>query len=238
MKCLILLATCTMNFSSGETQETVIHSDSMEMTAQEDGNTIFQFSGNVQVTSDTFRATAHALTASLLGNPIVETVSGNRVESTPQLTQLLAKGGVQIWVHQQTEEERTGSADQIDIDPIHDLFILSGNAQIHQKGKGNISGDRIILDRRQNHLKIEGDAPENNTKNPPQRPTIKLDPSAIALMSLTEMASQAPSAEQSPETTPALSSSHSSAAESSPTLAENSLTKDSSVSSSLPMTTI
>ena len=179
LRCLALLASCTMSFPTKDTQETVIHSDSMEMTAQEGDRTVFQFSGNVQVTSNSFQATAHTLTALLSGNPIEETTSGKEAGPAPRLTQLRAEGDVYIHVYQEGEEDRTGSANQVDVDTVNDIFTLSENAQIHQKRKGNITGARIILDRRQNHLKVEGEAATDDATKLPQRPTIKLEPTAL-----------------------------------------------------------
>jgi lipopolysaccharide export system protein LptA len=170
-----------MSFPAKDTQETVIRSDAMEMTSQEGDHTIFQFTGHVQVESDDFRASAQALTAHLSGNPIEENAREREsgVEVSPHLTQLQAEGDVHIHVYQKEEEDRTGSADQVEVDTINDVFTLVGNAQIYQKGKGNITGARITLDRRQNRLKVEGEAANDDVAKVPQRPTIKLEPAAL-----------------------------------------------------------
>jgi lipopolysaccharide transport protein LptA len=171
-----------MSFPAKDTQETVIRSDTMEMMSQERGPTVFQFSGNVQVESDNFQASAQALTAHLSGNPIEENSRERegRAETSPHLTQLQAEGDVHIHVYQKEEEDRTGSADRVDVDTVNDVFTLLGNAQIYQKGKGNITGDRITLDRRQNHLKVEGETAIDGAAKLPQRPTIKLEPAALS----------------------------------------------------------
>jgi lipopolysaccharide export system protein LptA len=158
-----------MSFPVKETQETVIHSDEMEMASQET-STVFKFLGHVRITSDTFHATTHALTAFLSGNPIEETAIEK--ESAPRLTQIQAEGDVQMHVVQ-SEGNRTCSADVADVDLIRDIFIFLGHARIQQDGKGSVAGDRIIFDRRQNHLKIEGNTlPIDKGKQEETKPSL------------------------------------------------------------------
>ncbi|MDR2377358.1 MAG: LptA/OstA family protein [Puniceicoccales bacterium] len=206
---LILFASCRLSFpaktapETGETEasaekpsETVIRSDAMEMQSPEGSDTVFRFTGNVRVESDKFRASAQALTAHLSGNPIEENPKEGGVEASPHLTRLLAEGKVRIQV-QQEEGERLGSADRVEIDPPHELFILSGHAQVEQKGKGTVAGERIVLDRRKNSLSIGGDLPEGENFQAPSphphlspegeasqtpsspRPRLRLEPTAI-----------------------------------------------------------
>jgi lipopolysaccharide export system protein LptA len=200
----VLLATCSISFPVKETQETVICSDAMEMTAQEGGNTVFQFSGNVQVASDTFQATAQALTATLLGNPIEGNSSSQEAKPEPQLTQLQAEGEVHIHVCQPQEGDRSGSADRVEVKLVDDVFIFSGNAQIDQKGKGSIRGERIVLDRRQNRLQVEGDVPTSDMAKIQQRPSIKLEAAALRSEPRAEETATVPIAEDKNDPSPSL----------------------------------
>ncbi|MDR0728492.1 MAG: hypothetical protein LBF21_02715 [Puniceicoccales bacterium] len=188
---LVLFASCRLSFPAkiapaGEAEpsaekppETVIRSDAMEMQSPEGGDTVFRFTGNVQVESSNFRASAQALTAHLSGNPVEENPREGGAEASPHLTQLLAEGEVQIQV-QQEEGERRGSADRVEIDPPNELFVLSGHAQIQQEGKGTVAGERIVLDRRKNSLSIGSDSPEGEaSRTASPRPRLRLEPSAI-----------------------------------------------------------
>ncbi|MDR3143768.1 MAG: hypothetical protein LBT57_02905 [Puniceicoccales bacterium] len=187
---LLLFASCRMSFAAktlpatgaagasvGNPSGTVIRSDAMEMRSPEGGDTVFRFTGDVQVESENFQASAQALTAHLSGNPIEENSREREGAASPHLTQLLAEGEVRIQVHQE-EGERLGSADRVEIDPPNDLFVLSGHAQIQQEGKGTVAGGRIVLDRGHNSLSIEGDLPEGEG-SPASRPRLRLEPSAI-----------------------------------------------------------
>jgi lipopolysaccharide export system protein LptA len=96
-------------------------------------NTITTLTGNVVVTQGTLKAT---------GDKALIYIDGNTQISRVVLT---ADKGKRAHIEQIDDAGNlmTGDADTLDYDNIHGIAVLSGNAVVHQQGRGEAHGDKL-----------------------------------------------------------------------------------------------
>lgn len=163
------------------------HIASKSFDATQQANGIIHYKGSVLLTQGTLKATGALATAYLDADNSVTRVV---ITGTPAHIEQLDDSGNLM----------QGDAATIDYDNVKQVAVLTGNASVKQKGRGEAHGDKLTYNTQTSQMTGEsnGDGMVHMTFLPKPKPAAPAAPATPAATKPTEPASSSTSAQEKP----------------------------------------